>query len=299
MKWMNKLERKFGRYAIPNLMYYIIILYAFGFVLDLFAPGFYSQYLALDAAAILKGQVWRLITFIIQPPSTSILFVIFTLYLYYMIGRQLEYVWGTFRFNFYFFTGVLLHIIAALLTYFITGLPLPLGTYYLNMSLFFAYAAIYPNQQFYLFMILPVKVKYLAWLDGAYFAYAILQAFLPAYGGNATPVLINGVVMKYGMIYKANALAAFVSILNFLIFFLLTRNMRRFSPKEVKRKRTYHKEVREGKIAQVGPDGAKHRCAVCGRTELDDENLEFRYCSKCNGNYEYCQDHLFTHEHVK
>ena len=76
--------------------------------------------------------------------------------------------------------------------------------------------------------------------------------------------------------------------------------MKRFAPKEIRRKHQYHKEIREGRMAQtVAPNGARHRCAVCGRTELDDPNLEFRYCSKCNGNYEYCQDHLFTHEHVK
>lgn len=290
MNWMNKLERKFGKYAIPNLMYYIIILYAFGFVLSMVAPSAYYQYLSLDAAAILRGQVWRILTFIIQPPNTNIWFVIFTLYLYYMIGRELEYVWGTFRFNLYFFMGVLLHVVAALLTYILTNVSLPMGTYYLNMSLFFAYAAVYPNQQFYLFMVLPIKVKYLAWLDGAMFAYAIIQAFLPAYGGQPF----------YGIIYKASALAAFVSILNFLIFFFSMRKMKRFAPKEIRRKHQYHKEIREGRMAQtVAPNGARHRCAVCGRTELDDPNLEFRYCSKCNGNYEYCQDHLFTHEHVK
>lgn len=290
MNWMNKLERKLGKYAIPNLMYYIIILYAFGFVLSIVAPSAYYQYLALDAAAILRGQVWRILTFIIQPPNTNIWFVIFTLYLYYMIGRELEYVWGTFRFNLYFLMGVLLHVVAALLTYMLTNVSLPMGTYYLNMSLFFAYAAVYPNQQFYLFMILPIKVKYLAWLDGAMFAYAIIQAFLPAYGGHPL----------YGIIYKASALAAFVSILNFLIFFFSMRKMKRYAPKEIRRKHQYHKEIREGRMAQtVTPNGARHKCAVCGRTELDDPNLEFRYCSKCNGNYEYCQDHLFTHEHVK
>lgn len=289
MNWINKLERKFGRYAIPNLMYYIIILYALGFALDLFVPGFYSQYLSLNAYAILHGEVWRILTFLIQPPSTNIWFVVFTLYLYYMIGRELEYAWGVFRFNLYFFMGALLHIIAALLTYLIFDVSLLMGTYYLNMSLFFAYAAIYPNQQFLLFGVLPIKVKYLAWVDAAYFAYAILQAFMPAYGGN----IINGVL------YKANALSAFVSILNFLVFFFSMRQMKRFSPKEIKRKHTFQKGVMEGKASQTNYNGAKHRCAVCGRTELDDENLEFRYCSKCNGNYEYCQDHLFTHEHVK
>ena len=88
--WLNKLERKFGRYAIPNLMYYIIILYAAGFVLNLVNPLFYYQYLSLDASMILKGQVWRIFTFIIQAPSSSLVFIIFSLYLYYMIGKQLE-----------------------------------------------------------------------------------------------------------------------------------------------------------------------------------------------------------------
>lgn len=289
MNWINKLERKFGRYAIPNLMYYIIILYTFGFVLNMLAPEIYFQYLSLDAGAILRGQIWRIFTFIIQPPDTSILFVVFTLYLYYSIGRELEYVWGAFRFNLYFFMGVALHVIAALLTYFVFHISLPMGTFYLNMSLFFAYAAVYPNQQFLLFMVIPVKVKYLALLDAIYFAYTILQAFMPAYGG----------IPYYGIVFKANALAAFVSILNFLIFFISTRNMKRFSPKEVKRKQTYRRSVREGQAKQMMYNGAKHKCAVCGRTELDDYTLQFRYCSKCNGNYEYCQDHLFTHEHIK
>ncbi len=289
MKWLNKLERKYGKYAIPNLMFYVVILYVVGFVFDLIAPEFYYNYLSLDVAAILRGQIWRLVTFIIQPPATNLLFVIFTLYLYYMIGRQLEFVWGSFRFNVYYFMGVLFHIIGAVLAYILFEVSLPLGTYYLNMALFFAYAAIYPNQQFFLMGLIPVKVKWLAWIDAAYFGYTILQAFLPSYGGNAL----------YGWYFKASALEAFVSILNFLVFFLMTRNAKRFSPKEIKRKQTYRKEVQQGRQEAQYANGAKHRCHVCGRTELDDENLEFRYCSKCNGNYEYCQDHLFTHEHVK
>lgn len=286
MKWMNKLERKFGKYAIPNLMYYIIILYVVGVILSIFAPGFYYQYLALDAYAILHGQVWRLITFLIQPPNSSIWFMIFALYLYYMIGTQLEHAWGTFRFNLYFFMGVLFHVVAALLAYVLFGVSLPLGTSYINLSLFFAYAAMYPNQQFYFFMIIPVKVKWLAWIDAAYFGYAILQAFLPAEGFVAS-------------IYRANALAAVVSILNFLVFFFATRNMQRYSPKEVKRRATYRREVQAGQAQTQYENGAKHRCTVCGRTELTNPDLEFRYCSKCNGNHEYCQEHLFTHEHIK
>ncbi len=290
MNWLNKMERKYGKYAIPNLMYYIIILYAFGFLIEVVRPGVYAQYLALDAAAILHGEIWRMITFIIQPPSYNLIYLIFGLYLYYIIGKTLEYVWGAFRFNLYFFTGVLLHVIAAILTECIFHVSLPMGTGYLNLALYFAYAAVYPNQQLYLFLVFPVKMKYLAWLEGVYYGWSIVQAFLPAYGGN--PI--------YGLIYKAHALEAFVSILNFLIFFLATRKKKGLGIKEARRKNVYHKEVHAGKKAQtVGPDGARHRCVVCGRTELDDPNLEFRYCSKCNGNYEYCQDHLFTHEHIK
>jgi len=284
MDWLSKLERRFGKYAIPNLMYYIIIMYAGGFILQLINPSFYYQYLSLDASAILHGQIWRIITFMIQPPSTSVIFIIFALYLYYMIGTQLERAWGAFRFNVYFFAGILFHVLAAILVYLITGISLPIDTWYLNMSLFFAFAALYPNVQFLLFFVIPVKVKWLALLDGAYFLYTVILAFLPSYGGGI-----------FGIIYKANAVAAVVSILNFIIFFLGSRNMKPYSPKQVKCKREFQKKIRP---VNTYANGAKHRCAVCGRTELDNPNLEFRYCSKCNGNYEYCQDHLFTHTHV-
>lgn len=285
MNWLNKLERKFGRYAIPNLMFYIIVLYGTGFVLTLINPMFYYQYLSLNAEAILHGQIWRIITFIIQPPSNSLIFVALVLYCYYWIGRQLEATWGAFRFNLYFFAGVLFHVIAAIIVYLITGMSMPLGTSYLNLSLFFAFAAMFPDMQFLFMYIIPVKAKWLALLNGAFFAYTILQAFLPSYGGGPD-----------GIVYKANAIAAVVSIMNFLIFFLSSRNMKPYSPKQIKRKREFQKNIRP---ETTYANGAKHKCAVCGRTELDDPNLEFRYCSKCNGNYEYCQEHLFTHTHVK
>ena len=114
MNWLTKLERKFGRFAIPNLMYYIIICYGAGFILTFINPTFYYQYLSLDAGAILHGQIWRIITFIIQPPSTNFIFIILVLYCYYMIGKQLEMAWGAFRFNLYFFAGMFFHVIAAI-----------------------------------------------------------------------------------------------------------------------------------------------------------------------------------------
>lgn len=282
MKWMNKLERKLGKYAIPNLMFYIIILYVAGFVLSLFDPTFYYSYLSLDAAAIMHGQVWRLVTFLIQPPSASAWFMVFALYLYYMIGRQLEYAWGTFKFNLYFFMGVLFNIVASLAVYLLLDVRILMGTYYLNSALFLSYAVLHANEQFYLFFIVPIKVKWLAWIEVFLFGYSIISAFSSG--------LVVGLAVTIEIV---------VALLNFLIFFFATRNMKRFSPKEIKRKQVYRKEVQAGKQQSQYANGAKHRCTVCGRTELDDENLEFRYCSKCNGNYEYCQDHLFTHEHIK
>lgn len=282
MNFLNKMERKYGRYAIRNLMYYIIILYGIGFVVMKFAPSLYWGYLCLDVRAILHGQIWRLVTFLIYPPSTDFIYIIFSMYLYYMIGTQLEYQWGAFRFNVYFLTGVVGHILAAFIAYFalgLTGIYFPMTTNYLNLSLFFAYAALYPNVEFLLFFILPIKVKYLALLDGVFFVYNIFQS------------VKNGIM--YSPAYFATGVCAIMSIVNFLLFFALTRNIKKYSYKEYNRKKTYRREVHQASR------GSRHKCAICGRTEEDDPNLEFRYCSKCNGNYEYCQEHLFTHEHVK
>ena len=270
-------------------MYYIIILYGVGFVISLVKPEFYYQYLAMDAGAVMHGQIWRVVTFLMQPPSSSPIFMVFALYLYYMIGQHLEATWGAFRFNLYFFTGVLFHVIAAFIAYFVTGISFPIGTAYLNLSLFFAFAAMYPDMEFLFFFVLPIKVKWLAIIDGVLFGYTIVQAFLPAYS--------TGIM---GLITKSDAIAAGVSILNFVIFYLSSRSFKAHSPKQIHRRRQFQKDIRNANANSAAhASGAKHRCAVCGRTELDDPNLEFRYCSKCNGAYEYCQDHLFTHEHIK
>ena len=107
----------------------------------------------------------------------------------------------------------------------------------------------------------------------------------------AVLIAINLILTSWG-----GRIAIIMSILNFLIFFLSTRNYRRVSPKEIHRKQVFKAQMRE---PRRGGMVTKHKCAVCGRTELDDPNLEFRFCSKCDGNYEYCQDHLFTHQHIK
>ncbi|MDF2950792.1 MAG: hypothetical protein K0S18_375 [Anaerocolumna sp.] len=288
MNFINKLERKFGKYAIHNLMLYIIIIYGAGYLISEVNPYFYYNYLMLDFEKVLQGQVWRLFTYIMYYPSNGILFLAIEFYLYYMIGSSLENSWGAFRFNLYYLSGIIFNIIAIVLMYIITGNTgenFNFGLIYINRSMFLAFAALYPNIQFLLFFIIPVKVKYLGYLYGGYIVYDIFMSF----------------------IYKDyfRGIAIIVALGNFLIYFLSTRNYRSVSPSEYKRKTTYKRQIRNAENTGNVVDfkGKKiitrHKCAVCGRTELDDDNLEFRFCSKCNGNYEYCMDHLFTHEHVK
>lgn len=284
MNFINKLERKFGRHAIHNLMFYIIIMYAAGAIISIINPYFYLMYLSLDVEAVLHGQIWRLFTFIIRPPSAVSIWLLLELYLYYSIGNALERQWGAFRFNLYYFTGILLNIIAIFLMYFIADVRMDFGLIFINRSLFLAFAALYPNVQFLIMFIIPVKVKWLGYIYGAYIAYDMFIA------------------LRAGQYSLAVAIA--ISIGNFLIFFFSTRNYKRYSPSEYNRKRKFKQAVNSGKRGTVTPFPGKntitrHKCAICGRTELDDDNLEFRFCSKCDGDYEYCTDHIFTHEHVK
>ncbi|HBI73130.1 MAG TPA: hypothetical protein DDY59_08080 [Lachnospiraceae bacterium] len=286
MKLLNKLERKYGRYAIHNLMKYVVMLYGIGLVIGTIAPGLYNVGLSLNFDMIKKGQVWRLITFIIPNVSIyDILFVALAAYLYYMIGNALERAWGAFRFNVYFFSGVIFNILASWITYLLTGVSLSPSLDYVYGTMFFAFAALYPNTQFLLYFLIPVKAKYLAWFDAALYIIMVVQYIMSKNYYAIIPVV--------------------VSMANFLIFFFTTRNYRRISPKEFERKARFRRQMNAGRntgntTTQRGHTViTRHKCAVCGRTELDDDRLEFRFCSKCDGNYEYCMEHLFTHEHVK
>lgn len=291
MDWISKLEKKYNKYSVSGIMKYLIMFQIVGYMIIVTKPEFYYTYLSLDAKAILQGQLWRIITFLITPTSTSLFYALIAFYLYFMIGETLERIWGAFRFNIYLYMGILFHVVGALLTYLIFGFSTSIGfgTSYLYLSLFLAFAASFPDTQFLLFFVIPIKAKYLGWVNGAFFAYTVLQGILPSY--------VNSV---NGIFYQANALAAFVSLLNFMVFFFTTRTFGRKTYKQKQRTKQFKQQMNKTqRPTHTYTDGAKHKCTVCGRTELDDPNLEFRYCSKCKGNHEYCQDHLFTHEHVK
>ena len=273
--WLDKMERRFGRYAIRNLTMYLLAGYAIGYLLSFTMPQLLT-YFTLEPALILKGQVWRLLSWVIIPPNDNIIFVIFMMLLYYSLGNTLESYWGAFRYNVYIFSGILFTVIGAFIVNGliggITGFGSLYSTYYINMSIFLACASIMPDYQLLLYGIIPIKMKWLAILD------VVLLAVDAVQGG----LIIRIVIIA--------------SLLNFIIFFFCNRNLRGHSPKQAARRKKFQKQISRPQNQYAG--GAKHRCAVCGRTELDDPTLEFRYCSKCNGNYEYCQDHLYTHQHV-
>ena len=161
------LERKLRRYAINDLMKYIVIGQGIVFALLYIWPTLgYRLYslIALTRTGLMCGQIWRLVTFVFVPPSSSPIFILFALYFYYMIGIGLENQWGKVKFNLYYLVGMLGSIIAALITGYADNT-------FLNLSLFFAYAALYPDEQVLLFMILPIKMKYLALADAALYLY--------------------------------------------------------------------------------------------------------------------------------
>lgn len=218
MNWINRLQRKYGRYGIKDLMKYIVAANALVFVLFLVNP-LVIRLLSLDPALVLRGQIWRLVTFIFIPPSFDLIWIVFTLYFYYLVGTELERTWGTFKFNLYYAVGM----IATILASFLVGFGA--NAVYINLSLFFAFAHLYPDFELLVFLVLPVKIKYLAALSWIYIGYTVLFGY-----------------------WQLKALAL-VSLANYFLFFSqdimrmvrfkrqVYQNRRRFFS-EVKKKRT-------------------------------------------------------------
>jgi len=266
MNILNTIERKLGRYAIKQLIVYIVGINALIYMLRIGLPQSDAiGKLWLDPQLIMQGEVWRLITWIFIPPPASLIWIFFILYFYYMIGIGLEQEWGSFRFNIYYFTGVAGTVLAAfIIGYGSTAL-------YLNLSLFLAFAYIYPDFEILLFFILPVKIKYLAWLNWAFIAFTVITKPIP------------------------EKVAALVSISNFFLFFgsdIVSTLKHRGSA--YKRRKGF-----SSSINAPLKKGFIHKCTICGMTENDDITLEFRYCSTCEGDHEYCMKHLKAHEHIK
>lgn len=309
---IDKLERKIGRYAIPRLPLYMIICYGAGYIMQIINPNV-AYSISLNPDAILHGQVWRLFSWVLIPPRESnVFFLLIMLYFYYSIGMTLERMWGAFHFNFYIFSGMLYTVIASFLIYgyfavfmpgvLVTDAPALVGynglfagisteffsTYYINMSIFLAFAAMFPNVQVLLFFVLPIKVKVLGIFYVVIMVYEALGYYLTYGNGGLLFTIIQLVVI-------------FASLLNFIVFFASTKKtigLKRQARTAEQRKAA---EEYRRKVNAMRPASkvSKHKCVVCERTSDTNPELEFRFCSKCEGNYEYCQDHLFRHSHVK
>ena len=271
------------RFGISNLMKVIVIGNVAVYILMLLtasADANALNFLTFNLAALLRGEVWRIVTFIFVPTYTSPLSLLISLYFYYWIGSTLERQWGTAKFNLYYISGMLLTVLGAVLASVISGNPYltVAGTNYVNLSMFFAFAVLFPDASVLLFFLIPVKMKWLAYLDAALFAIDIIRSI--------------------GAHYWAGVVLPVVALLNFAVFiwpevhYLHQRAQHQTSRQTVHFKQTMHRQQRQEQQAAY-----HHKCAVCGRTDTDYPDLQFRYCSKCAGYHCYCQDHIFSHVH--
>jgi len=286
MKWLDKFDRKYHKYAIPNLIQYIVGGMAIVFVFGQINPGIFSA-LYFSPTLVLQGEVWRVLTFLFVPRTDSFIWILFSLLFTFFIGRSLEQYWGTFKFNMYYFIGALGTIVAAFIVELLLGSSSYFTNYYLNMSLFLALATVAPDYEIRIYMILPVKLKYLGFIYGGLLGIQLVGALFTGNIGTVVTIII--------------------SLANYFLFFgpgLLNKQ------KQTNRRQQYNQASKQkpksrpqnsrskatnGQVIQV----AFHCCEVCGKTEVDDPNLEFRYCSKCEGRHEYCTEHILNHKHKK
>ena len=285
---MKNLRRKFNRFCyrhrdkgIPNLMLYVTVGTTFVYLLTQIDPSnMLTYWLYFDRSLILQGQIWRLITFPFVYSSNGLLLTALMMICYYSLGQAIENTWGTFRFNLFYFTGIVLIDVFCMI---FGGYA---SAYYLNLSLFLAYATLFPNTQFTLFLIIPLK----AWVLAVFDLTIMMMGMLDPFPHNLLP---------------------FIAVSNYFLFFgkdwvnLLPMSWR------INAGRTGKKVVHpRSKVIPFNNAGSyqathakpkapyTHKCTVCGRTDLDDPNLEFRYCSRCKGYHCYCSEHISNHAHI-
>ena len=271
------------RFGIPNLMRVIVIGNVAVYVLMLLTQANDANalsFLTFNLNALLHGEVWRLVTFVFVPAYSSPFALLISLYFYYWIGSTLERQWGTAKFNLYYISGALLTVLGVVLASLITGNPYltAAGTGYVNLSMFFAFAFLFPDTTVLLFFILPVKMKWLAYLDGALFAFDIIKAI--------------------GAHNWAGVVLPIVALLNFAVFIWPeVHYLKERTKYQNSRKTVQFRQAQQQQAKQAQQQGYRHKCAVCGRTDTDYPDLQFRYCSKCVGHHCFCQDHIFNHVH--
>ena len=262
MSWFNRLERLLGRFAIPHLSLCLVLGQVLFWSMS-FLGRFDLERIALLPLAVREGEVWRLVTFLFLPPNANPVFIAFAWYVFFLMGSALEEYWGDFRYNLFLFVGWALTVAVALL------FPANYATnLFLAGSVFLAFAFLNPDFELMIFFILPVKIKWLALLQWLFYGYAL--------GAGPWPV-------RFGVL---------ASVGNFLLF---------FTGEIFQRLRTGRRrmEYQSRKAAARGEEREpRHRCHVCGKTDLTHPLMDFRYCSKCAGEECYCSEHLANHAHT-
>ncbi len=254
---------------MPNLTVILIIgqvfLYVAQYIQGQQANGDVLNKVRLFPAEVLSGEVWRLATFLFDPPITNLIFAFLFWYLFYFMGTTLEATWGTFRYNVFLLVGYVACLIGAFVTYFASGMNLPANNGFLYGTVFLAFARLYPDFVMYIMFILPVKIKWLAWL--IWIGYGIR--------------FLTGDWMEKGMIVA--------SVANYFLFFGsdIWRSMKQG-----------HRRMKHQAKSLQAPQRIVHKCAVCGLTSDTSPQTQFRYCSKCDGERCYCPEHLQNHEHI-
>ena len=291
---MSNLRRGFERLCfrnrdkgIPNLMLYIVLGNALVAVMGMVNGGSaLYELLCFDKAKILQGQVWRLVSYVFTQTGGSLIELLF-LYFFYMLGRHVESSMGTFKFNLYYFSGILLMDVFAMI--FATPYTAPLYwdmAYYLHLSLILTFATLFPETRFLIFFIIPVKASIIAVI------YLLLEAI----------AIFN---LSYPVMYFPHNLFPLVALGNYLLF--IGSDIKNLLPRtRWSRTRPQKQEKKTGTIpfptntqAPKTVDAYTHRCTVCGRTDVSNPELEFRYCSRCKGYYCYCEEHINNHEHIE
>lgn len=272
------------RFGIPNLMRIVVIITAVIYVLDMFSNSAASYMLYFDMNLILhQGELWRLITWLFVPSGGNAFWVIVSLFFYYSIGSSIESYWGSAKFTLFYLTGAALTVIFAFVSLLWTDYPY-ISNDTLNNILFLAFATLFPTAMIRVQFIIPIQAKWLA----------ILYVVLTIYD-----------ILKYGLGYLLFMLPMFLAVwLTYAVFFwdriddLLSEFGFRFRHQNSKQTIQFKSAVRQQKKKEA-ERGYRHKCAVCGRTDASNPELEFRYCSRCSGYHCYCQDHISNHSHIE
>lgn len=280
MRAIDKFSLTHRRFGIQRLMLYIVIGYAAVYIITMLdTTRTFLGLIYFDPAAILKGEVWRLVTWIFYPTG-GVFYLALMLYFSYFLGTTLERDWGTPKFTIYYFIGIILSILYGFLVWLITGIPVRLISDYINLSFLLAFAILYPNQTFMLFFIIPVKAKWLALIDAGYYILILIYN------------LINGTYFL--------ALLPIVAALNFLLFCGedLIHILRPYQARNTKQAINFRKAAKQ-KRQEDASRPYRHKCAVCGKTDAEYPSMEFRYCSRCSGYHCFCSEHINSHVHFQ